>query len=129
VGYKADQGGAKVLPDVPAFPLVEADRRVLLPCPDAENIRRAAVCWSDAVHAAARLVCPDTGAILEGRPDRMALGAEKLAVRELLPEDAAQEQTVSHALLAWADALAEHWRPEVSAAAEPCKQAVDPSAA
>jgi hypothetical protein len=114
---------------VPAFPLVEADLRVLLPCPDAENNRRAAARWLDAVHAAAHLVCPGMGAILEGRLGRMALGVEKLAVRERLPEDAAQEQTSLQARLALADALAEHWKPAVSAAAEPCRQAVGRSAA
>jgi len=118
-----------VRPDVPAFPLVEADLRVLRPCPDAENIRRAAVRWSDAVHAAARLVCPDTGAILAVRPDRMALGVEKLAVREPLPVDAVQEQASLQARLALADALVEHWKPAVSAAEEPYRQAVGRSAA
>ena len=119
----------KVLPDGPAFPLVEADLRVLLPCPDAENIRRAAVRWWDAVHDVARLVCPDTGAILEARPGRMALGVEKSAVREPLPEGAARDQTSLQARHALADALAEHWKPAVSAAAGPYRQAVGPSAA
>jgi hypothetical protein len=117
---------------VPAFPLVEADLPVLLPYPDAENIRRDAVRWSDAVHAAARLVCPDTGAIPAVRPDRMVLGVEKLAVREPLLADADPDRlawVLSQARHASADVLAEHWKPAVSAEAEPCRQAVGRSAA
>lgn len=112
---------------MPAFPLVEADPRVLLPCPDAENIRRDAARWSDAVHAAARLVCPDTGAIPAVRPDRMVLGVEKSAVREPLLADADLDRlawVLSQARHASADVLAEHWRPAVSVAVGPCRQAV-----
>jgi hypothetical protein len=77
-------------PDVPAFPrAAEAHPVLRLPCPDAEDIRRDAACWWDAVRDAARPVCPDTAdAILEGRPGRMAVAAEKLAVRARLPADA-----------------------------------------
>ena len=114
---------------MPAFPLeVEAHLGLLLPCPDAEDIRRDAVRWWDVVHAAARPVYPDRGAILEGRRVRMVLGAGKLAVREPLPADAVRGQVFPQARPASEDALAERWRPLV-AAAEPYRQALGQSAA
>jgi hypothetical protein len=111
-------------PDAPVFPPAVEEHPVLrLPCPDAEDIRRDAVCWWDVVHDAVRLVCPDRGAILEGRPGQMAWGAGKLAVREPLPVDAVPDQAVRRARHASADAPAERLRPRVSAAAEPYRQA------
>src|SRR5262249_4441908 len=129
-GCRAGRDGAAVHLDAPVFPLeVEAHLGLRLPCPDAEDIRRDAGRWWDVVHDAARLVCPDRGAILEGRRQgRMALGAGKLAVREPLPADAVLGQALLPAHHASEDGLAERWRPLVSAAG-PYRQALGRSAA
>jgi hypothetical protein len=108
--------------DVQAFPLVEADRPGLLPFPDVEHILRDAVRWWGVARAAALLVCLDTAAILEGRPDQKVWGAEKLAVRARLPADAVLEQAVRRGRLASEDVPAERSTLRAVAWAEPYRQ-------
>ena len=93
-------------PDVPVFPLAaEVHLGLRLPSPDVADSRRDAASSLDADRGAVLRACLDmVGAIPEDRQGhlgRLAVGAEKLAGRELRLADAVPD----HPDPAWAECL------------------------
>jgi len=125
--------GALARPDVPVFPPVAEVRLGLhRPFPDVADSRPDVVCWSGAGRGAVRQVCLDTvGASPERLRDRMAAGAEKLAVRGPRPADAVPDRPASVWFLlrpAW-NVPAERWALSHVAAAALYKPDAAPFAA